>query len=88
MGVRRETMAMRLKRLREAAGLTQQELANRAGLSISAVTQTEGGQKKDPKLSTLVALARVLGVSLDEVAGGIAESPPPETSRRRGRKKK
>ena len=80
-------MAMRLKRLREAAGLTQQELANRAGLSISAVTQTEGGQKKDPKLSTLVALAKVLGVSLDELAGGLVESPP-ETSRRRGRKKK
>jgi transcriptional regulator with XRE-family HTH domain len=78
-------MATRLKRLREAAGLTQQELAARAGLSISAVTQTEGGQKKDPRLSTVIALAKVLGVTLDELAGGLAESPP-KPPRRRSKK--
>jgi transcriptional regulator with XRE-family HTH domain len=80
-------MGMRLRRLREAAGLTQQELANQAGLSISAVTQTESGQKKDPRLSTVLALARVLGVTLDELAGGLAETPPTLATKKRGKKK-
>lgn len=38
----------RLRRLREAAGLTQEELASRAGLSSDAVSRLERGQRKHP----------------------------------------
>jgi transcriptional regulator with XRE-family HTH domain len=78
------TLAARLKRLRDAAGLTQQELATRAGLSMSMISQLEQGLKEDPRLSTLRALARTLNVTLDELAGGTGE--PEEKPKRRGRK--
>jgi transcriptional regulator with XRE-family HTH domain len=65
-----------VKELRDAAGITQQELATRAGLSISLVTQIEQGSKADPKLSTLHALAQALGVDV----AALAASGPPEHS--------
>jgi transcriptional regulator with XRE-family HTH domain len=64
-----EMVGDRLRALRDAAGLTQQQLATAAKLSISVVAQIEQGKTDDPRLSTLRALAKVLGVSLDELAG-------------------
>ncbi|HEX5270530.1 MAG TPA: helix-turn-helix transcriptional regulator, partial [Gemmataceae bacterium] len=57
----------RLKQLRMAAGLTQQALAMRAGLSISAVVQIELGRIPDPRGSTLKALARAIGTTVDHL---------------------
>ena len=86
MATRREPLALRLKRLRDAAGLTQQELANRAGLSISAVVQIEGGRKNDPRLSTLHALALGLGVPVTELIVSLEEGTPETAPKRRGKK--
>jgi transcriptional regulator with XRE-family HTH domain len=83
---RGETLAARLKSLRAAAGLTQQALATQAGLSMSLVTQLEYGLRSDPKLSTLQALARVLNVTLDQLAGGLTETPPAPEPKRRPRR--
>jgi transcriptional regulator with XRE-family HTH domain len=68
-------LARRLKELREARGLSQMALAVRAGLSLSMVALIEQGQREDPRVSTLRALADALGVSLDELAP--SETPPP-----------
>jgi len=57
----------RLRELRTAACLTQQELAVKAGLSISSVVQIERGTIPDPRVSTAKALARGLGVPVDEL---------------------
>jgi transcriptional regulator with XRE-family HTH domain len=57
-----------LRRLREAQGLTQVQLALRAQLSPSAVCQWEQGRRL-PSWEAAVALARALGVSLDALAG-------------------
>jgi transcriptional regulator with XRE-family HTH domain len=80
----------RVRELRKAADLTQQELASRAELSISVVVQIESGKIPDPRLTTLRKLARALGVTLDELAGGVepepeaeAEEPPPEPKKPR-----
>lgn len=62
-------LAGRLKAFREAANLSQQELAVAAGLSISIVSHLEQGRKTDPRISTLLALARVLAVPLQELLG-------------------
>jgi transcriptional regulator with XRE-family HTH domain len=87
MPQRRETLGTRLRRLRDAAGLTQQQLANQAGLSISAVALMEIGHKKDPRLSTLLALSRALGVTLNDLAEDLDEGPPPAPEpKRRGKK--
>ena len=61
-------MATRLKRLREAVGLTQQDLAEQAEVSLSAVRQWERGDRT-PNLEVACRLADALDVSLDELAG-------------------
>ena len=48
---------------RRAAGLTQQQLAERAGLSRMTVQRIESGQI-DPRVSTLEVMARALGLEL------------------------
>jgi transcriptional regulator with XRE-family HTH domain len=72
-----------LKRLRLAAGLTQQALATKAGLSMSAIIHIEKGRIPDPRGSTLKALAGALGVTVDallsdEGAEGQADAEQPE----------
>jgi transcriptional regulator with XRE-family HTH domain len=50
---------MRLKRLREAKGLTQDKLAKRIGVSRAYLSRLEMG-RHDPPLSTLRRLAKAL----------------------------
>lgn len=76
------SFSQRLKELREKAGLTQQELANQAELSMSIVTQMEIGRRTDPRLSTLLALARVLKTDLNT----LGDLQPPAKKRGRPRK--
>ncbi len=52
-----------LQHARKAAGLTHDTLALRAGVSRMTVQRTEAG-KIDPRLSTLLVLARALGMDL------------------------
>ena len=58
--------AVRLRRLREAAALTQEELAARAGLTVKAVGALERGERRRPYPHTVRALAEAL--QLDESA--------------------
>jgi transcriptional regulator with XRE-family HTH domain len=55
--------ASRLKQLRQQAGLTQEQLAYRAGVSGSTIRHFEQGLR-EPTYSTLRKLAEALGVSL------------------------
>src|SRR3954467_3739146 len=57
-----KAISTRIKALREAAGLSQQEVAMRGDLSLSLVAKLEQGKKADPRASTLLALARALQV--------------------------
>jgi transcriptional regulator with XRE-family HTH domain len=50
-----------LKRLREEAHLTQEEVGLRCQMHLSAVARLEAGQRS-PTLRTIVRLARALGV--------------------------
>ena len=59
---------MRLRRLREAVGLTQEELASRAGLTAKAVSMLERGERKRPYPHTVRSLADALGLSEEERA--------------------
>ena len=56
----------RLRRLREAAGLTQEELAGRAGLTAKAVSALERGERKRPYPHTVRSLADALKLSEGE----------------------
>lgn len=48
----------RLKQLRKDAGLTQEQFAERAGMSYKYYQQVEAGRKRDLRLSTVERLAR------------------------------
>jgi transcriptional regulator with XRE-family HTH domain len=56
-----EKLAMRLKRLREHRGFTQQQLAKKSGMSHGYLARLELGMH-DPSLSTLAKLAKALRV--------------------------
>ena len=57
----------KVRALREAQGMTQAELAKRAGLHRVYVTQLELGIHRNQTLDTLTRLAKALGVSLTEL---------------------
>lgn len=48
---------------RKAAGMSQEQLAARAGLSRMTVQRTEAGQI-DPRLSSVAAIAKTLGMDV------------------------
>ena len=57
----RERFGTNLRRLREAAGLTQMELGNRCNMQNSVISRYERGLR-DPQLEAIAALAEGLGV--------------------------
>lgn len=57
-----------IARLRRAAGLSQEELAERLSVSRQAVSKWESGQAQ-PELTRLTAMARLFGVTLDALTG-------------------
>jgi len=54
----------RLKRLRLSSGLTQEQFAERAGMSYKCYQQIEAGRKADLRLSTLEKLAKAHRLTL------------------------
>lgn len=67
-------LAERLRDARQAAGLSQAELAEQAGLSTIYVSLIEQGVRHNPRLNHLRALARVLGCQISD----LVDDPPPK----------
>jgi predicted ATPase/DNA-binding XRE family transcriptional regulator len=63
-----DSFGVRLRRLREVAGLTQEELASRASLSADAVSALERGLRRHPYPHTVRSLADALGLAEEERA--------------------
>jgi len=59
----------RIQELRTARAFTQEELAERAGISVSFVSMIERAERI-PHVVTLGALAEALGVSLSDLLSG------------------
>lgn len=70
-----EWFAGRLRELRENLGWTQQQLAEKAGLTRDGVAQLETGRRK-PGWDTVVAICQALGVPCDAFLQAPATSPP------------
>lgn len=84
-----KNIAYRLRTLREAAGLSQQEVAERADLSLSLVTKMEQARKADPRASTILALAAALGVRPGQLIEDLTPSPDGMfPDKKKGKKKK
>src|SRR5262249_37649449 len=73
-----------LRQLRKATGLTQAELAERAGLSVRGLNDLERGARRTPRRDTVVLLAGALGLAGEERAAFVAaarraDTPPAAT---------
>lgn len=66
------TIGKALRKARESSGLTQEDAADRAGISAEFYARMERGRTL-PSVPTLVRLAEALGVSADELLGRPAE---------------
>jgi transcriptional regulator with XRE-family HTH domain len=55
-----------VRALRRRLGLTQEELADRAGLSVRGVRKIESGRSDTPRAVTVRLLADVFGLAGDE----------------------
>jgi len=73
-------LGVRLKEVRQQNGLSLRELARRAQVSPSFISQIENG-KSQPSVSSLYTLARLLGISIDQLFDEQEPAPgaPPET---------
>lgn len=69
-------LAKALQTARKKAGLTQQELCNRAGISYSTLAKIERGAIKAPSVFTIHRIAATVGTSLDELIGSAAPVLP------------
>ena len=81
------TFARRLTELREAAGLSQYEVAKRAGLTRQTLSRLEMGESV-PTWPTVQLLASVLGVDCTAFIDPSLQPPAIEPARPRGRPKK
>ena len=54
-------------------GLTTEELSARSGVPIGTLNKILSGATKDPKLETLKAIARVLGLTLSDFDDNVSE---------------
>ena len=78
------TFAGRLRELREAAGLSQYELARRTGLSKQTLSVLEKGGR-DPSWTTVRLLAHALGVAVTAFEVGPLPLPESRPAGPRGR---
>ena len=65
-----ERFAANLRRFRQAAGISQEELAFAAEIHRTQVSFIEGGHRM-PRLDTLVKLAGALGVTANDLVDGV-----------------
>jgi transcriptional regulator with XRE-family HTH domain len=72
---------VRLRTMREAAGLTQAQLGERAGMMRSVLARLELGMR-EPTWPTVLALSAALGCEPNDFWDGPASAAPP---RRTGR---
>jgi transcriptional regulator with XRE-family HTH domain len=84
-----ESFSVCLKRLRNATGLSQPRLAEKAGISVMALRNWEQG-RREPYIGTAAKLAQALGVSLAEFDRCVyaGEEAASRTAKPRGRSQK
>jgi transcriptional regulator with XRE-family HTH domain len=86
------SFAERLRELREKAGLTQQQLADSAGLHRLGIAKLEQGVRQ-PSWATVESLARALRVRCTAFEGtsalpGETAAPEPAEGKKKGRPRK
>jgi FMN phosphatase YigB (HAD superfamily)/DNA-binding XRE family transcriptional regulator len=66
-----KALGRRLQEARQAAGLTQQALCQKANLSYSTLAKIERGAIKSPSIFTIQSIAAALDITLDDLIGSV-----------------
>jgi len=74
MGERSKELGKSIQVARQAAGLTQQELCQRAELSYSTLAKIERGAIKTPSVFTVFRIASVVNISMDDLLGAVVDT--------------
>ncbi|HTE21480.1 MAG TPA: HAD-IA family hydrolase [Candidatus Limnocylindria bacterium] len=77
-----QALGKSLQDARKKAGLTQQQLCQKAGLSYSTLAKIERGAIKAPSIFTIQSIAGALDMSLSDLMGGNAPAQPANTRKR------
>lgn len=62
-------LAKNIKKLRKLHELSQEQLAQKSGITYSTLIKLESGANKNPTIETVQKLANAFGVGLDEMVG-------------------
>lgn len=76
-------LGRQLQVARQTAGLTQQALCHKAGLSYSTLAKIERGAIKAPSIFTIQSIADALGLSLANLMGDVSGNGPKNGQRAR-----
>lgn len=60
-------LSANIKKLRKRHHLSQEQLAQKAGITYSTLIKIESGSNKNPTLETLTKLATVFKIKIDEL---------------------
>jgi len=60
-------MGYKIKEVREAQKMTQEELAEKSGVSRGTISALENGSVRTTTTKTLFKLAKALGASVDQI---------------------
>jgi FMN phosphatase YigB (HAD superfamily)/DNA-binding XRE family transcriptional regulator len=83
-----KTLGKRLQLARKRAGLTQQELCQKAGLSYSTLAKIERGAIRSPSVFTVAAIAGATNTQLEDllnIPGQSMSSPAPANVKKRSK---
>lgn len=62
-------LSANIKKLRKEQGLSQEQLAQKAGITYSTLIKIESGLNKNPTLETLTKIANTFNIKIDELVG-------------------
>lgn len=65
---------MRVRYYRKLRSMTQSQLAERVGVTQAYICSLENGKRTNPSLQLLLRIARELGVTVEELTGGMSEA--------------
>ena len=60
-------MGIKIKEMREAIKMTQEELATKSGVSRQTISALENGKYENVLTGTLAAIATALGTTVDKI---------------------
>lgn len=75
------TIPARVRAAREAAGLTQEDLGDRMGVSKARISDVEQGRHHAPRLEWLVRAARSLGIPPSQLHPDLTDRVTPPTAK-------